>query len=118
MLRSGWSLLLTVWPWSSAWLPLGSEFPGVCSHLIFPQDKEANSGKVEEKEGQADSDRKGQENPGEDEAGSKDEDSETDYSSEDEEILTKAGRPMHLGSVGGCAVFVLEPAGPHGAGIC
>ncbi|XP_021048239.1 probable ATP-dependent RNA helicase DDX27 [Mus pahari] len=54
------------------------------------EDKEAKSGKVEEKEGQADSDLKGQENPGEDEAGSKDEDSETDYSSEDEEILTKA----------------------------
>lgn len=71
---------------------------------FFPQDK-AKSGKVEEKEGQADSDLKGQENPGEDEASSKDEDSETDYSSEDEEILTKAGRLMHLGSVEGCAVF-------------
>ncbi|XP_029330383.1 probable ATP-dependent RNA helicase DDX27 isoform X2 [Mus caroli] len=54
------------------------------------EDKEAKSGKVEEKEDQADSDLKGQENAGEDEAGSKDEDSETDYSSEDEGILTKA----------------------------
>lgn len=73
--------------------------------MIFPQDKEAKSGKVEEKEGQAGSDLKGQENLDENEAGSKDEDSETDYSSEDEEILTKAGRLMHLGSVGGCIVF-------------
>ncbi|XP_034350719.1 putative ATP-dependent RNA helicase DDX27 isoform X2 [Arvicanthis niloticus] len=54
------------------------------------EDKEAKSGKVEEKEGQAGSDLKGQENLDENEAGSKDEDSETDYSSEDEEILTKA----------------------------
>ncbi|GAB1287229.1 Probable ATP-dependent RNA helicase DDX27 [Apodemus speciosus] len=54
------------------------------------EDKEAKSGKVEEKEGQACSELKGQENLGEDEADSKDEESETDYSSEDEEILTKA----------------------------
>lgn len=63
---------------------------------FFPQDKEAKTGKAEEKEGQEGSDLKGQENLGENEAGSKDEDSETDYSSEDEEILTKAGRPMRL----------------------
>ncbi|EDL96426.1 DEAD (Asp-Glu-Ala-Asp) box polypeptide 27, partial [Rattus norvegicus] len=54
------------------------------------EDKEAKSGKAEEKEGQEGSDLKGQENLGENEAGSKDEESETDYSSEDEEILTKA----------------------------
>lgn len=68
---------------------------------------------MEEKEGQACSELKGQENLGEDEAGSKDEESETDYSSEDEEILTKAGRPMHLG----WHSAVLAPAGPHGAGM-
>lgn len=49
---------------------------------------------MEEKEGSAGCDLKGQEDLGGNEAGSKDEDSETDYSSEDEEILTKAGRPM------------------------
>ncbi|XP_028625403.1 probable ATP-dependent RNA helicase DDX27 [Grammomys surdaster] len=54
------------------------------------EDKEAKSGKVEEKEGQASSDLKGQGNLDENEAGSQDENSETDYSSEDEEILTKA----------------------------
>lgn len=54
------------------------------------EDKEAKTGKAEEKEGQEGSDLKGQENLGENEASSKDEDSETDYSSEDEEILTKA----------------------------
>lgn len=85
---------------------------------IFSQDKEAKSGKAEEKESSAGCDLKGQEDPEGNEAGSKDEDSETDYSSEDEEILTKAGRPMltvpngegtdgcvRLGSVGDCAIF-------------
>ncbi|XP_050999781.1 probable ATP-dependent RNA helicase DDX27 [Acomys russatus] len=54
------------------------------------EDKEAKSGKMEEKEGSAGCDLKGQEGLGGNEAGSKEEDSETDYSSEDEEILTKA----------------------------
>ncbi|CAH6776752.1 Ddx27 [Phodopus roborovskii] len=53
------------------------------------EDKEAKSGKVE-KEGSAGCDPKGQENLGGNEADSKDEDSETDYSSGDEEVLTKA----------------------------
>ncbi|CAO2577629.1 Probable ATP-dependent RNA helicase DDX27 [Lemmus lemmus] len=54
------------------------------------EEKEAKSGKVEEKEGRASSDLKGQEDLGGNEADSKDEDSETDYSSGDEEVLTKA----------------------------
>ncbi|KAL6080339.1 hypothetical protein STEG23_036310 [Scotinomys teguina] len=54
------------------------------------EDKEAKSGKVEEKEGRASCDLQGQEDLGGNEADSKDEDSETDYSSGDEEILTKA----------------------------
>lgn len=60
----------------------------------MPQDKEAKSGKVEEKEGRESCDLKGQEDLGGNEADSKDEDSETDYSSGDEEVLTKAGRPV------------------------
>ncbi|XP_052581956.1 probable ATP-dependent RNA helicase DDX27 [Peromyscus californicus insignis] len=54
------------------------------------EDKEAKSGKVEEKEDRASCDLKGQENLGGNEADSKDEDSETDYSSGDEQVLTKA----------------------------
>ncbi|XP_027279169.1 probable ATP-dependent RNA helicase DDX27 isoform X2 [Cricetulus griseus] len=54
------------------------------------EDKEAKSGKVEEKEGRESCDLKGQEDLGGNEADSKDEDSETDYSSGDEEVLTKA----------------------------
>lgn len=49
---------------------------------------------MEEKEDRASCDLKGQEDLGGNEADSKDEDSETDYSSGDEEVLTKAGRPM------------------------
>lgn len=49
---------------------------------------------MEEKEGRASSDPKGQEDLGGNEADSKDEDSKTDYSSGDEEVLTKAGRLM------------------------
>lgn len=114
---------------SSVQLLLGLGFPAVDSHLlcfILPQDKEAKSGKVEEKEGRESCDLKGQEDLGGNEADSKDEDSETDYSSGDEEVLTKAGRPVlkcgngrkqmgcrHLASVGAalspCSDGMLSP---------
>ncbi|KAL1785665.1 putative ATP-dependent RNA helicase DDX27 [Sigmodon hispidus] len=54
------------------------------------EDKEAKSGKVEEKEGSMSCDMKDQEVLGGNEADSKVQDSETDYSSGDEEVLTKA----------------------------
>ncbi|XP_008833073.1 probable ATP-dependent RNA helicase DDX27 [Nannospalax galili] len=54
------------------------------------EDKEAKSGKVEEKEGRTGCNPGEQEDLGGSEAGSADEDSETDYASEEEEILTRA----------------------------
>lgn len=57
------------------------------------QDKEAKSGKSEEKEAKEGSEPDEQEDPdGKDEGGPEEEDSETDYSSAEENILTKAGR--------------------------
>lgn len=67
---------------------------------------------MEEKEGRASSDPKGQEDLGGNEADSKDEDSETDYSSGDEEVLTKAGRLMSSMPHG----FVGAVPSPHSAG--
>nr|XP_045013522.1 probable ATP-dependent RNA helicase DDX27 [Jaculus jaculus] len=54
------------------------------------EDKEAKGGKLEEKEGKADCDPEREDPTGKEEAGSADSDSETDYSSADEKVLTKA----------------------------
>lgn len=63
-----------------------------CFIIYFLQDKEAKSGKSEEKEAKEGSELEEQEDhEGKDEEGPEDEDSETDYSSADENILTKAG---------------------------
>ncbi|PNJ19406.1 DDX27 isoform 5 [Pongo abelii] len=61
------------------------------------EDKEAKSGKLEkEKEAKEGSELKEQEDlQGNDEEGPEDEASETDYSSADENILTKAGKLLH-----------------------
>uniref|UniRef100_A0A8C0L0D0 Probable ATP-dependent RNA helicase DDX27 n=1 Tax=Canis lupus dingo TaxID=286419 RepID=A0A8C0L0D0_CANLU len=65
------------------------------------EDKEAKSGKSEEKEAKEGSELEEQEDhEGKDEEGPEDEDSETDYSSADENILTKAGG-CYRGETGG-----------------
>lgn len=76
------------------------------------QDKEAKSGKLEEKETQVGSDLEKQEGlEGKEEAAaSADEESETDYSSAEENILTKAGRHQGWG--------VSDGVGAGHSGIC
>ena len=97
-------LLLTKNPQSIMLLFVGSGFPEACSRLAllstFFQDKEAKSGKPEkEKEAKEGSDLEEQGDlEGKDEEGPEDE-SETDYSSAEENILTKAGR-RRCGAVG------------------
>lgn len=77
---------------------IGAGFLTVCgclaSFTYFSQDKEAKLGKSEkDEEAKEGFESKGQEDPrGKDEEGPEEEESETDYSSADENILTQAGR--------------------------